>query len=603
MFAVHRQTARSLERQSGERSAGRVYYAPAPPKLAVQRASCACGGGCPRCQRTSPLQVELRVSQARDASEREVDRVAEHVMRTPAPGENAGETGSDRATAPPLRRKSSSCERRGGGEPLAKSLKEFFEPRFGADFSKTRVHDDSEAHRSAAGLNARAFTIGENISFAEGEYEPGTEEGRWLIAHELAHVAQQEQAGGGQPEIQRRTAEGDNEKPHYQPGERRASQRLPGEVQFTDDLNCVLTNFEAGEFGLKPEHQRLLRMLVDLYRLDGNAPAARVADIEGFTDPIGEEQANVGLRGLRAAEVANYLISELHVTDSLIGPARAAPAGLQRTFNVSPKGRADNRAVRLRLERIPASDEATRALLEVPKESRANRGTMQENFEKFIGAAGRHGLPTRFLSTVAQHYRVVEGESPVTKPRQSKIELPSGTFSSELDLGRPLDTVDVSNAFHEGSHAFLDIMKKDPKWRLLIEVGEEHYRNAPGPSGEALSNRERILQEAIAEYADHRASTYWTALESLQLAYRHGTLSPSQIAKIELKYNEEMKKLVFGYSEGALGLGEQAHITREMSDELKSFIDRELLESKLPDRFEDVPLFRRIIDESRTFKQ
>src|SRR5215471_7067622 len=74
--------------------------------------------------------------------------------------------------------------------PLDKATRDYFEPRFGFDFSTIKIHTDCEAVRLAARLDARAFTFGPHIAFGQGEYEPGTEEGRRLIAHELTHVVQ-----------------------------------------------------------------------------------------------------------------------------------------------------------------------------------------------------------------------------------------------------------------------------------------------------------------------------------------------------------------------------------------------------------------------------
>jgi hypothetical protein len=80
---------------------------------------------------------------------------------------------------------------KGGGEPLPKSIRTFYEPRFGYDFRKVRVHTDSKATDSARAFNARAFTVGGNIVFGEGQYAPETDRGRRLLAHELTHVVQQ----------------------------------------------------------------------------------------------------------------------------------------------------------------------------------------------------------------------------------------------------------------------------------------------------------------------------------------------------------------------------------------------------------------------------
>jgi hypothetical protein len=67
---------------------------------------------------------------------------------------------------------------------------------FGYDFSGVRVHTGTKAASVATELNARAFTVGRDIAFGAGEYQPGTPIGDALIAHELAHVVQQGGAVG-----------------------------------------------------------------------------------------------------------------------------------------------------------------------------------------------------------------------------------------------------------------------------------------------------------------------------------------------------------------------------------------------------------------------
>jgi hypothetical protein len=82
-----------------------------------------------------------------------------------------------------------------GGNLLSNTERDFFEPRFGNDFSNVKVHTDSKANETAEAINARAYTNGNNIVFAKGEYQPGTNEGKKLIAHELTHVVQQRERG------------------------------------------------------------------------------------------------------------------------------------------------------------------------------------------------------------------------------------------------------------------------------------------------------------------------------------------------------------------------------------------------------------------------
>jgi hypothetical protein len=66
--------------------------------------------------------------------------------------------------------------------------------RFGRDFSNVRVHTGEKAAKSARDVNARAYTVGRDIVFGEGEHRPESIQGRRLMAHELAHTAQQDSA-------------------------------------------------------------------------------------------------------------------------------------------------------------------------------------------------------------------------------------------------------------------------------------------------------------------------------------------------------------------------------------------------------------------------
>ena len=77
------------------------------------------------------------------------------------------------------------------GEPLDNASKEFFEPGFGSDLSAVRVHSDAVAAESARSVYARAYTVGNHIAFARGEFAPWTSSGKALLGHELVHVAQQ----------------------------------------------------------------------------------------------------------------------------------------------------------------------------------------------------------------------------------------------------------------------------------------------------------------------------------------------------------------------------------------------------------------------------
>ncbi|WP_228038852.1 DUF4157 domain-containing protein [Nostoc sp. LEGE 12450] len=77
------------------------------------------------------------------------------------------------------------------GQPLAKSIREPMEQAFGADFSRVKVHIDTQANQLNQSIQAKAFTTGQDVFFRQGAYEPESRGGQELLAHELTHVVQQ----------------------------------------------------------------------------------------------------------------------------------------------------------------------------------------------------------------------------------------------------------------------------------------------------------------------------------------------------------------------------------------------------------------------------
>lgn len=118
--------------------------------------------------------------------------------------ENAGS--AEPARAAPRDVAHSIETRRGRGERLPATDLGFMERSFGVDLGGARMHADGEAADLAKAVNARAFTVGHDIYFGSGEYRPGLESGRRLIAHELAHVVQQSGSMTSASTLQRMTA-------------------------------------------------------------------------------------------------------------------------------------------------------------------------------------------------------------------------------------------------------------------------------------------------------------------------------------------------------------------------------------------------------------
>jgi hypothetical protein len=165
--------------QEADRVAEQVMRMPEPQ---LQRA-CPCGGGCPKCHTEQPggehEGLQPMRTQASDTSPILAPPIGNEVLRSP-------------------------------GQPLDQATRAFMETRFGYDFSGVRVHTDRQAAQSAAGVEARAYTVGHDVVFGTREFAPGSHQGKRLIAHELAHVIQQtslNQSGlGPTPFLQRQPA-------------------------------------------------------------------------------------------------------------------------------------------------------------------------------------------------------------------------------------------------------------------------------------------------------------------------------------------------------------------------------------------------------------
>ena len=170
----------------------------------LSRAACSCGGTCPHCSNdagTAFTRPKLAVNTPGDTFEHEADRVSDRVMRMPAspgPFHKSNVTTADKS---PVRKAAKSP-----GFPLGEQLSDFFEPRFGYDLSGVRLHVGASAGASARSIGARAYTVGSDIVFASGEYDPSSHRGRSLIAHELTHVVQQSTSSNA-PAVQRQPAE------------------------------------------------------------------------------------------------------------------------------------------------------------------------------------------------------------------------------------------------------------------------------------------------------------------------------------------------------------------------------------------------------------
>ena len=166
------------------------------------------------------LQCKLDIGSVNDPLEAEADAMADRVMRMPdTPLVQRKCAGCEEEEKEKLQRKplavsitpfiqtkgeeggttsdavaSQISASKGGGSGMDKSTQSFMENRFGTDFSNVKIHTDNNAVQMSQELRAQAFTVGKDIYFNGGKYNPESESGKQLLAHELTHTLQQSAA-------------------------------------------------------------------------------------------------------------------------------------------------------------------------------------------------------------------------------------------------------------------------------------------------------------------------------------------------------------------------------------------------------------------------
>ena len=330
------------------------------------------------------LQAKLKIGPVNDPLEHEADRVADQVMRAPAPGAALA------STTPQVSRKCAGCadeERvqkkeagpqaaadqapasvhellRSPGHSLDSATRAYFEPHFGQDFTNVRVHTDASAAQSAREVNAHAYTVGRDIAFDSGRFAPGSQDGRRLIAHELTHVVQQGQSSAV---IQRQEASKPQELTLeigdvcvlYEKGEEAQSRTAKGildvDVGFEGFIGATypdfvgtgspdavaVADFEIDSGALRSSTKSELRASwVPTYK------PGDTLEFIGYSDCVGAESNNVSLRENRARAVAELFPSATRII-------RGAPIRDYLADGSSRAGRALNRSVVIRRPEAP----------------------------------------------------------------------------------------------------------------------------------------------------------------------------------------------------------------------------------------------------------
>ncbi|PID86946.1 MAG: hypothetical protein CSB13_01865 [Chloroflexi bacterium] len=165
-----------------------------------------------RLYQSGRIQTKLEIEENDDPYERQADEVADRVLHTKNLAHPASLIDNkplheikpcNRPSTPLADSLSNKITSLQGGQQLSPLQRDFYESRLGADLSRVRLHTNDKASALAESIQAKAFTLNQDIVFAKEHYQPHTQQGRHLIAHELTHVLQQT-CGNGKTTIQRK---------------------------------------------------------------------------------------------------------------------------------------------------------------------------------------------------------------------------------------------------------------------------------------------------------------------------------------------------------------------------------------------------------------
>jgi hypothetical protein len=254
------------------------------------------------------VQPKLSINQPNDIYEQEADAVAEKVMRATTDQNKAGQNTFFQPVIPSIssvQRKCEHCEEEerkmqrkalngeeskaagdienyvdrlhNGGQPLSGEARNFFEPRFGRDFSGVKIHTDAVSAKSAQSINALAYTTGNHIVFNSGQYSPGTESGKRLLGHELTHVIQQSSNSVQAKQIQRCPDAATN----TQYDAVAAQVRAHAEYTALAPANRVVADDIITRSRTRDDCMHFIRRLLDLFNTPTNQSAAVAATATG----------------------------------------------------------------------------------------------------------------------------------------------------------------------------------------------------------------------------------------------------------------------------------------------------------------------------------
>jgi hypothetical protein len=292
----------------------------------------------------------------------------------------------------------------GGGSPMQANTKSFMESRFGTDFSDVKIHNGGESTELNRSLDAKAFTVSNNIYFNSGQYQPETDSGKHLLAHELTHTIQQSGSkGAGSSAVIRRTPE--------------------------DDAKALAKKIHDAISAVKADEGAVLTALGTLGR---DATKAALLKTIYKTEHTTELEADIKLK-LSAANSSRalFLLNAPPAETTLVTEATVEKAGTEAH---TAKAGGGDISIHTDVDYKPTEGGPTRT----------------GGFS--VGFSGAKSSETRFIQTIWSEIIVTNADKTETRVNKSGLPESNGTMDLTTDITKPkykIDSGSTTSPFYE----------------------------------------------------------------------------------------------------------------------------------------------------------
>jgi len=463
------------------------------------------------------IQRKLTVGAPDDPLEDEADQMADKVMRMPEPSfvqrKCTACEEEDRvrlkpqsfaqAKAEPVSASVSQQinESRGNGSPLPEQTQSFMESRFNTSFGDVRIHTGDHAVQLSRDLNAQAFAVGNDIYFNEGKFEPQSESGKHLLAHELTHTVQQRSTT---PAVSRQVTETDV---HFRSFDQMMHMTITQFVAYVQSQSDWFTNPALTEDQRERIRTLLLFINDDIAAIFGYAGMWYV---DMLINQVTGEESDHNAEALRtyasamAASHTPFLMSSNARSMRTAIAMGADMIKLRREFQDYVLQDALNEAQFLRLHLLGVVDDVIRYHRDA-SQTPTFQATEGMDFDSFISFNRENGRNPLFYESTALRGRIRNFHR-FQKRALDKLVDNYGDTSKSKPLTLILHSaLDHNGAFHRDAHLTAVITAHTSRMLTLMIEGFEHlsdYQSRVGPLATTYGQNNLIDQVMFAGHGN-----------------------------------------------------------------------------------------------------